>query len=53
MNTAMAAASTRDNESMRVVRTEFDSDALDQPGGRNWVSFVDDGGGVVARSSIR
>jgi len=52
MKTVMTAASTRDSESMRVVRIAFDSDGLDQPGGRKSVSLADDeDAGVVARSS--
>lgn len=51
MKTVMTAASTRDSERMRAVRTVLDSDGLDQPGGRKSVSLVDDGAGVVARSS--
>ena len=52
MKATMAAASMRDSERMRVVRTAFVSDGLDQPGGRYWVSLTDDdGGGMVARSS--
>ena len=52
MKTAMIAASTRDSESMRVVRMALLSVALDQPGGRESVSLVADGAEVVARSSI-
>jgi len=51
MKTAMSAASTRDNESMRVVRMAFCSDGLGQPGGRNSVSLAGDGVRLLARSS--
>lgn len=51
MKTVMTAASTRDSESMRVVRIVLDSDGLGQPGGRRSVSLADDEAGVVARSS--
>ena len=51
MKTTMSAASTRDSESMTVVRKALFSDVLDQPGGSRSVSLVDDGIGVVARSS--
>ena len=51
MKTVMTAASTRDSESMSAVRIVLDSDGLDQPGGSKSVSLVDDGAGVVARSS--
>ena len=51
MKTTMNAASTRDSESMRVVRKTLLSDVLDQPEGSRSVSLVLDGGGVVARSS--
>lgn len=51
MKTDMTAASTRDSERMRVVRMALDSDGLDQPGGRKSVSLLDEGAGVVARSS--
>lgn len=51
MKTVMTAASTRDSESMRVVRIALDSDGLDQPGGRKSVSLADEDAGVVARSS--
>lgn len=52
MKTAMSAASTRDNDSMRVVRTVFSSAVLDQPGGRKSVSLGSDGAGVDAKSSM-
>lgn len=46
----MSPASTRDSESMRVVRKTFFSAVLDQPEGSKSVSLVSDTG-VVARSS--
>lgn len=52
MNTAMSAASTRDSESMRIVRTESSSDILVHPGGSKSVSLGGDGVGVDARSSM-
>lgn len=51
MKTMMTAASTRDSETMRAVRAGVFSEDLVQPGGRKSVSPVDDGAGVVARSS--
>lgn len=51
MKTAIRAASTRDSESMSVVRMALASDGLDQPEGRESVSVLGDGAGVVARSS--
>lgn len=52
MKTTITAASTRDRERMSVVRMALDSEGLDHPGGRKLVSLLDDGAGVVARSSI-
>ena len=51
MKTTMTAARTSDSESMTVVRKALFSDVLDQPGGSWSVSLVEDGIGVVARSS--
>lgn len=52
MKMAMSAASTRDNDSMKIVRAVFSSAILDQPGGRKSVSLGTDGAGVDARSSM-
>lgn len=52
MKTTIIAASTRDRERMSAVRMVLASEGLDQPGGRESVSLLDDGAGVVARSSM-
>jgi hypothetical protein len=52
MKTAMSAASTRENASMRIVRALSLSDILVHPGGSKSVSLGGGGVGVDARSSM-